>query len=138
MILSICEALLLISLTSAMGVMCGLFSYLLDYCFWKGNIFEWYLPWLADRVVRDRDMAAWKSIREMGSYSGSWKDEMMASADRFGVYKVLGGCAVCLNVWIAVNSWVAICLLTPVPWYYGFAYVLMASAVIRKLVGAVY
>lgn len=130
--------LVMIGLGSVMGWLCGMFSYLLDYCFWAGNIFSGYLPWLADHLVRRRDPKTWADIRVMAAYSGSWHEEMTAAAGGYGWYKVLGGCAVCLNVHIAMWSWVVIAIFTPMEWYYGFPYVLMSSYTIRRLVGAVY
>lgn len=139
--MTICEAIACLLLSGLMGGVCGLFSYLLDYCFWKGNIFQWYLPWLAGVAVKKYKPGAFRSIMNMKDCAGpssGWRDALISEAEGVAMYKLLGGCAVCLNVHIAVYSWVGFCLITPMAWYYGFPYVLVSSLVIRKLVGAVY
>lgn len=130
-----------ILLAATLGVFCGLFSYLLDYCFWPGNVFKGYLPWLAMMQVRMHKPKIWEHIKGLRYYAGDasgWKEAVVAEAEGLFWYKVLGGCSVCLNVWIAMLSWAVICGLTFFSWYYGFCYVLVASWLIRKLVGATY
>lgn len=137
MILNICEALLTIGLVTAMGWVCGMFSYFLDYCFWKGNIFDWYLPRLAKWAVRNFKPKVWQHIQllEDGDRKSEW---LISEAESLGIYKVLGGCAVCLNFHIALWSWVGIAVISGIPWYYGFAYILYSSYTIREKVKAVY
>lgn len=138
LILTIYEVLMKICLASVLGIFCGLLSYFLDYCFWKGNIFQWYLPWLASRMVKKKNRLLWQRINELSGYTGSWRDEIVAAAEGYPWFKVLGGCSVCLNVWIGLWTWAAICWFSPLELYYGFFYVLVSSWMIRKLVGAVY
>lgn len=131
--LSIYDALAVIATIVAcgmMGAVCGLLSYFLDYTFWPGSIFKFYLPWLAKRVLKGTP--DYKFLAVMGD------EQLMQEAGNKFWYKVLGGCSVCLNIWLAMISWMVICFLTPFAWYYGFAYIMVSSAVIRRLVGAVY
>lgn len=140
MIFSICEIICSLILAGMMGVLCGLFSYFLDYCFWKGNIFSWYLPWLAMVNLKKRKPVVFQQIKAMRAdgFGIDWQEQATSMAEELPMYKLFGGCAVCLNIWIAVLSWVVFCLITPFSWYYGFSYVLLSSWMIRKLVKAEY
>lgn len=132
-ILIIYEINLLILTSAVLGFLCALLSYFLDYCFWPGSIFKFYLPWLASVNLRSRDPEKWEQIKSMD------KDYWTREAEGFFWYKVLGGCCVCFNIWLALISWSLILLSTDLfAWYYGFSYVLSSSWLIRKLVGATY
>lgn len=138
MILNICDAIACMILSGLMGAVCGLFSWFLDYCFWRGNIFQGYLPRLAVWTLKVTGHRDYKSVQAVKTLHGQWHEMATDSASEVGIYKMLGGCAVCLNFHIAFWSWVTICYFSPLEWYYGFSYILVSSAVIRKAVGAVY
>lgn len=131
MILNICEVIFKLILAGMAGMVCGLFSYLLDYCFWKGNIFEGYLPWLAKVMVRRFKPDRYELVH-------GHEDLLIQEAESIGLYKLLGGCSVCLNVWIAMISWTVICALSFFEWYYCFPYIVYSSWMIRKQVKATY
>lgn len=126
---TIFEAIVLLILSSGMGVVCGLTSYFLDYTFWPGSINQWYLPWLAKWVLRDE--ANIDVLIKLGP------DSYMPFAEKKFWFKILGGCAVCFNIWLALISWTIICLWpgSIFTWYYGFAYIMVSSAVIRNRMG---
>lgn len=121
-----------IILSGVMGMVCGLFSYFLDYCFWPGSIFKWYLPWLAKVVISLRHKDLFAAVSEMKP------EDLTTMAESYWQYKILGGCAVCFNIWVAFISWALICSFSFLPWYCVFPYVMMSSWLIRKLVKAEY
>lgn len=126
---------LLILLTGLMGYICGLFSYLLDFCFWPGSVFKFYLPWLANTLVKLFKPDKYKEIMllENGTI-----ENLIAEAEDIFFYKMLGGCATCFNIWVAMISYAFICCFTALPWYFCFPYILVSSWNIRKLTGVVY
>lgn len=140
MILTIYEIILLITLSSILGVICALFSYLLDFCFWPGSIFKMWLPWLASYHLKRREPKIWTLLVDIAStgYGDPLPVLAVQNADQFFWYKILGGCAVCFNIWIALISWSVICTLTFFQWYYGIPYILISSWLIRRLVKATY
>lgn len=132
MIWIIFENILKLLLACGMGVICGLFSYFLDYCFWPGSIFKRYLPWLAAKMLQKYAPDQWHIIAGMNP------EYHMQQAEKIFWYKILGGCSVCLNIWIAMLSWTVICPFSFFAWYFCFPYIVMSSWMIRKLVGAEY
>lgn len=65
--------------------------------------------------------------------------EREQAASKCFLFKVLGGCPVCTNIWIGFISWAAILFFTDIfDWYYGIVYLMVSSAVLRKFVGATY
>lgn len=140
MILFIYEVILKVVLAGLAGLVCGLFSYFLDYCLWKGNIFGFYLPWLAMVNLKRSKKVIYEQIRAIRNYGfgPDWQEQATSMAEGLPYYKLFGGCAVCLNIWIALLSWVVICLLSPMEWYFAFPYILCSSWLIRKLVKADY
>jgi hypothetical protein len=139
MILTTFEAIGFILLAGLMGIICGLSSYFLDYCFWPGSIFKNYLPWLAMCILKKRDQKVYDQLVAQRAYGGihaKWQEQAVDQAQNYWQFKILGGCAVCFNIWIAILSWTVICLFSFLPWYYGFAYVTVSSWLIRKLMKA--
>lgn len=127
--------------TSLIGVIVAFGTYFLDYCFWreegefKGSIFKGYLPWLAKRLVKFYERAKYDLIIKLDQDKDS---RFISIAENYFLYKPLGGCAVCMNVWLALIVWAVLCLLSSFEWYYIFPHVLTSSVVIRKLTGATY
>lgn len=118
------------------GMICGLFSYFLDYCFWPGSIFKGYLPWLAKRVISAHNKSELELILKLPKESQ--ENELINAAQKYFIFKPLGGCAVCSNIYIAAASYAVICYFSPFEWFYLFPYMLASSALLRKLVGATY
>lgn len=120
-------------LSALLGLICALFSYFLDYTFWKGSIFQFWLPFLAKRCLKafDPEKAAHIEFFPLDSRPQAYID----NAKHYMIYKVLGGCPVCLNIWIGIISWVVLAIFSPLAWYYGFPYILTASAFIRIFTG---
>ena len=120
-----------------MGTINALFSYFLDYTFWKGSIFQKWLPFLADTLCKIYFKETYKLTKDMDPESKMFEREQLAT--KCFLYKVLGGCPVCTNIWIGFISWSAILFFTDIfQWYYGIVYLMVSSAVLRKFVGATY
>lgn len=130
MILTIYEILLTLGLCSAMGVFCGLLSYFLDYCFLPGSIFQWYLPFIGKLVLKRERPSGWDVMLKSGP------DTYIPAVEHKFWFKILGGCSVCFNIWLAMMSFVLICGISFLPWWGCFPYILTSSWIIRKLVGA--
>lgn len=118
------------------GLILAYGSYFLDFCFWKGNIFGNYLPWLAKKFVKRYEPDYYKVIKDVKN--SSLDDELIERAQKYFWFKPLGGCVVCMHVWLAMISWTVICIYFQLEWYLFFAYLLPGSARLRKLVGATY
>lgn len=131
-----CEIFLKIIIAAQIGALCGLFSYFLDYCFWPGSIFKGYLPWLAKTVIGMHNKAELALILKLPKEAQ--ENELINAAQKYFIYKPLGGCAVCANIYIAAGSFAIISFLSFFEWYYIFPYMLVSSAILRRLVGAVY
>lgn len=127
MIFSIYELIGLLILFSGAGVICGLTSWLLDYTFQPYSINKWYLPLLAKWILRkDKN---YKIYVTLGA------DSLVTNAQEKFWFKILGGCAVCFNIWLALVSWTLICVFSPFPWFFGFPYIMVSSFTIRRLLG---
>lgn len=118
------------------GLICGLGTYFLDFCFWEGNIFKNYLPWLARTIVKRHNKKMYDTIIKMPK--SAQVAEFENEAVNWFWYKPLGGCSVCMHVWISMITWTLICIFFPIQWYFFFPYMLSGSWILRKLVGAVY
>lgn len=130
------EIIFKVILAGLLGSVCALFTYFLDYCFWDGSIFENYLPWLAKKIVKAFDPKAFDLISKLPL--DAQKNEFLNHAPEFFIYKPLGGCAVCMNVYIAAISYALMSFLSSLEWYYFPVYILVSSAVLRKFVKATY
>ena len=130
---SICSDLLVyllwVLVAGVSGVIIALFSYFLDYCFWPGSIFKNYLPWLAKQLLKGRkDYAALNGMDGQG---------LVDLAGDIPLFKLLGGCAVCFNVWHCAISFAIVYFLVPVvPLWTYLPYMVTSSLLIRKLVNA--
>lgn len=135
------DALLKVLLAGLMGSTCGLFVYFVDYTFWKGAIFQFYLPWLAKTLLKIFNKKELEKIKGLKptmpeeDFNELLKD---AASEHVFFYKMLGGCPVCFGIWIAMTSYVIICYFTFLEWYFCFPYIFVSSWQVRKLVKATY
>jgi hypothetical protein len=114
-----------------MGGACALFSYLLDYCFWEGSIFGGYLPWLSRKLMKWLHPAEYNELN-IGNKE-TIDHNMLQASDKIFLFKVLGGCSVCTNVWITNISYITINLLLGIGWWYMIVYVVSSSFILRKI-----
>lgn len=138
-ILDILHIIVCIGATALMGLINALFSYLLDYCFWRGSIFGNWQPFVAtllasyfyredfDKILKEPEAAHDESFVEL------------MEVKKCLIYKLLGGCIICMNVWFGMLSWFIIWRTTGLfhP-AYGLVYVLVGNAFLRRLTGIVY
>jgi hypothetical protein len=123
-------------LSSIMGIVCALFSYFLDFCFWPGSIFKKWLPWLSKTLIKKYRKAEFELISKLPTQSQ--EQAFIDAAGEIFIFKPLGGCAVCMNIYIAFISYIFIWLFLGLEWPYFFAYAFTSSAFLRKLVKAIY
>lgn len=125
------EIILTILFVSVLAWICALFSYLLDYCFWTGSIFGKYIPYLAKTLVKALNP---KDYKEVSMLKKELQEvEFIGRAEKIFFFKILGGCVICTNVWIAMISFVFINLYFNIGWLYMLPYVFSASFFLRKI-----
>lgn len=132
------EVLWQIVLCAFLGTYAALLSYFLDYCFYPGSIFKGYLPWLAKKVLLKNDAKEWYRITgkyESDPYELNNQVVKVCEERAYFWFKILGGCAICFNVWICFASWTLLCAITFLPWYMGLPYLLTSSFVLRRIMG---
>lgn len=121
-----------ILLMCTMGAIMGLFSYLLDYCFWDQSIFKFYLPFLAKvnlKFFKPEKLKALSSAKQNPEYGNM----LIQEAGTLTFYKILGGCIVCTNIWLAMISSVIIHHFMGLNWLYYLPYVLFSSFILRRI-----
>lgn len=93
------HAILVLLFTSMLGASCGLFSYFLDYCTWEGSIFKDYLPRLARWVLKvyKQDL-----ILRLKLDKEQHDQVCIDTASKYALFKILGGCMFCANVWVCL------------------------------------
>lgn len=117
------EYIVTIILVSILAVCCGLFSYFLDYCFWPVSVFKFYLPFVAKVLLPKSE------CDEVKMLSAELRpEEYVRRAENYMLFKLLGGCIFCFNVWITFISF----SLLPFDWYYIFIYTPVSHFFLRK------
>jgi len=122
----------LITVVSILGLFLALFSYFLDFCFWRGNVFGFWLPFVAKSIVKRKNPLKYAYILKQSDkkeQEGLFIDE----AGESPLFKVLGGCSICLNIWIGFATFPLIYLLLGVSFWYMPIYLLSASFILRKI-----
>jgi hypothetical protein len=142
----ILQTLTLIILTAATGAVNALLGYFLDYCFYKGSIFGGYLPRVAAMCLKvwgsESDKIQVKIFKTAGKRCGreAAADHLCELAQDMPLYKLLGGCVICFNVWLSVFTYSVIYASVLIgsnyylPWYYVFVHVVVSSFVLRRIV----
>lgn len=122
-------------LVSFLGAICALFSYFLDYCFWENSIFSRWLPFIAEILVKKKKPKVFEGIQAGRSWEDTpkYEDLIIQAALSIPAYKLLGGCAVCMNMWIALISFIPLNILLSLSYWYILPYALFSSFVLRKL-----
>lgn len=122
----------LITICSIFGLFLALFSYFLDFCFWRGNIFGFWLPFVAKHILKRKNPLKYQYIAKISDKKereGLYLDEVGES----GLFKVLGGCIICLNVWIGFATFILIHILLGISFWYMPVYLLSGSFILRKI-----
>lgn len=121
-----------ITVSSILGLFLALFSYFLDFCFWRGNVFSFWLPFVASNIVKRKNPLKYQYISKVSDKKerqGLFIDEVGEN----GLFKVLGGCSICLNVWIGFVTFPFINILLDISYWYMIVYLLSASFILRKI-----
>lgn len=114
-----------------MGVINAFFSYFLDYCFYDNSIFKNYLPYLSKNLVRLKKPGQYKLINKAPIESR--QEEIYHQANSIFLFKILGGCIICTNIWIGMISYVGIEYKLHFGIWYALPYILTASFLLRKI-----
>lgn len=101
-----------------LAVISALLSLLLDFCFREGNIFSGWLEFLYEQTVPEK-------IREQLINKDITREDRFDHITWFW-FKPLGGCVVCMNVWISF----ALCLAFYREWEFILV-VLLSSFIVR-------
>ncbi len=122
-----------ITACSIFGLFLALFSYFLDFCFWRGNIFGFWLPFIAMHIVKRKNPLKYQYIAKISDKKerqGLFIDEVGEN----GLFKVLGGCSICLNIWIGFVTFPFINILLDISYWYMIGYLVSASFILRKII----
>lgn len=116
-----------------LGAINALFSYFLDYCFWEGSIFGFWLPlnakinlWLFKR----------KKLKEINllKHHDQYQNMLIDAAQKLYFYKIAGGCLICTNIWISLISFIVLKLFFfDFSMWFFIPYALFSSFVLRKI-----
>jgi hypothetical protein len=120
-----------IILVSALAACNSFLSYLLDYCFWDQSIFARWLPWLAKKLVRSKNVKEHNKILAMPENLRDQK--FIDEAQGYFLYKIMGGCIVCTNVWLAMITFIPVWIFAGAYWWCLFPYVVFSSFLLRKI-----
>lgn len=121
-----------ITVCSLFGLFLALFSYFLDFCFWRGNVFGFWLPFVAKGIVKRKNPLKYQyicNVSDKKEQEGLFIDEVGENP----LFKVLGGCSICLNIWIGFATFPFISLLLGISYWYMIVYLLSASFILRKI-----
>jgi hypothetical protein len=121
-----------ITVSSILGLFLALFSYFLDFCFWRGNVFSFWLPFVASNIVKRKNPLKYQYISKV-SDKKERQGLFINEVGENGLFKVLGGCSICLNVWIGFVTFPFINLLLDISYWYMIVYLLSASFILRKI-----
>lgn len=112
----------------------ALFSYFLDFCFWRGSIFDFWLPFTARSIAKVSYPDKYAHIMKISDKNERNQQfvELMGTKQN-KLHKFLGGCYICLNFWIGMASIPLVIYLTGVSaWFMPF-YLLAGSFFLRKV-----
>ncbi len=117
-----------------LGGLNSLLSYFLDYCFWDGSIFGKYIPWLAKtnlKIFKPDILKALESSKESKDYN----NKLVQSAQNIFFFKILGGCAICSNIWLGGITFTILSIFFGLSPFLCFPYLLFSSFLLRKIIG---
>jgi hypothetical protein len=110
----------------------ALFSYLLDFCFWRHNVFGFWLPFLAKSIVKRKNKLKYDYILKLENKE-TQTEMFLDIAATEPLYKVLGGCSICLNIWLGFIAYPIIVAITGLSWWFMILFLLLASFILRKI-----
>ncbi len=130
-VLMLTSQLLQITIIVSLSIINAHGSFFLDYCFWEGSIFQRWLPWLAKKILYKKNR---KKYNEILLIKPEERDTYFIQASQnYFLYKILGGCIVCSNVWLAILTFIPIYICLPVQLWHIFPYIFVSSRTTRKI-----
>lgn len=115
-----------------LGSINSLLSYLLDYCFWDGSIFSLWLPTLAKwnlKIFKPEIYAVLIKRKKNEEY----ENDLVKAAHGCFFFKILGGCIICTNIWLAAFTFTTLHFGIGISFWYSFPYILFSSFFLRKI-----
>jgi hypothetical protein len=119
-------------IVSVFSLCLALLSYLLDFCFWRHNVFGFWLPFLAKSIVKRKNKLKYDYILKLEN-SETQTEMFLDNAATEPLYKVLGGCSICLNIWLGFIAYPIIVVITGLSWWFMILFLLLASFILRKI-----
>lgn len=119
-------------IVSVFSLCLALLSYLLDFCFWRHNVFGFWLPFLAKSIVKRKNKLKYDYILKLEN-SETQTEMFLDNAATEPLYKVLGGCSICLNIWLGFIAYPIIVAITGLSWWFMILFLLLASFILRKI-----
>lgn len=124
----------MIFLAFILGSINALFSYFLDFCFWEGNVFGFWQPFLAKTLLKAFKPNIYLSLEgARKNKNPEYSNMCIEQAHKMFLYKILGGCPPCTNVWIGFITFPIINHFLQLGGFYSIPYLLMSSFVLRKI-----
>ena len=124
--------LLTTTVSCVLGALLALFSYFIDFCLWRGNIFDFYPPYLAKIITKRFYKAKFDNISKITDKEVR-NEAFIDAVNTHGFFKMLGGCAICFNVWIGFFTFPLIHIAFGISFWYMPVYLLFASFLLRKM-----
>lgn len=128
--------LVMILLGMVTGTLNACLSYLLDYCLYPTSIFGWWIPLLAKWLSTKEFRAELSKRRLFGLSAEDAEDQLIESVSHKFLYKILGGCIICTNVWLGMSTFCILHFVAPTefPWWLAPIHILFSSFFLRKVI----
>lgn len=128
--MSLLETLLIVTILS---IACGSLSMLLSFCFEKGNIFDFWLPFVARTLSYNSSSELEKEIEDCNNINCINYVLTEYAYKNIPLYKPLGGCVICMNVWLTLIAFTLLTLMFPINLFYVFLSVPLSHATVSFL-----
>lgn len=92
------QTILTVIIVSIMSFGLAAFTYFMDFCFRKYNVFDFWLPWLSKTLTKYKFPLKYDHIMKAPIQDRT--SLFIETVEDYGFYKMLGGCAICFNVWL--------------------------------------
>lgn len=119
-------------LNCALGTICAFISYFLEYCFFENSIFSGYLPRLAKLCLKYWKPAKLKAL-DSAKQNPQYDNMLLQEASNLFLFKILGGCVFCSNVWLCAICFSVGNIFMGLNWLYMLPLVVFSHFVLRKI-----
>jgi hypothetical protein len=126
------EILTTILFVATLGSINALFSYFMDFCFYENSIFGKWLPFLAKINLKIFDPNKLQSLDSAKS-NPQYGNMLIDQAQQYFFFKILGGCAICSNIWVGFFSFGLIFNFFDIHILFAIPYLLWSSFILRKI-----